>query len=159
MNMFDEAAALSGTIKMRGISQSKMAKLLGVSQSYIANKLRLLSFDDEARSRISAAKLTERHARAILRLKGADERKRALDLIIERGLSVAESEALVDLIYEPTEKIKEGRSTALEKTERFKKSLSESVTLLRSFGVNATLDKSYYGSRLYITVTIDESLA
>ena len=74
MNMFDEARALSGTIKMRGISQSEMAKMLGVSQSYIANKLRLLTLDDGLKAKICESNLTERHARAILRLRDAELR-------------------------------------------------------------------------------------
>lgn len=158
MNMFDEAAALSGTIKMRGISQTEMARMLGVSQSYVANKLRLLSFDEEMKSKICEAKLTERHARAILRLRSCEARQKALGIIIDRGLNVAESEALVDLLYEPMSKQSEKSTSALAKTESFKKSLAESVKLLRSFGVNASLSQSYYGTKLYLTVTLDEAL-
>ncbi len=156
MNMFDEATALSGTIKMRGISQSEMAKMLGVSQSYIANKLRLLTLEDSLKEKICEAKLTERHARAILRLKGNEARRQALGIIIERGLSVAESEALVDLLHEPMALRVEKSSAKVQKTESFKKNLSESVKLLRSFGIDASLNQSYYGTKLYITVTIDE---
>ncbi len=156
MNMFEEAAALSGTIKMRGISQSEMAKMLGVSQSYVANKLRLLNLDDALREKICRAKLTERHARAILRLRGNEARGQALGIIIERSLSVAESEALVDLLHEPMAPRVEKNGAKVQKTESFKKNLSESVNLLRSFGVKASLSQSYYGSKLYITVAIDE---
>lgn len=156
MNMFEEAAALSGTIKMRGISQSEMAKMLGVSQSYIANKLRLLTLDDGLKSRICAANLTERHARAILRLKGEQARSQALGIIIERRLSVAETEALVDLLHEPMAPRVEKNANSLKKIESFKKNLTESVHLLRSFGVDAAINQNYYGSKLYITVTLDE---
>lgn len=156
MNMFDEANALSGTIKMRGISQSEMAKMLGVSQSYVANKLRLLNLDEGLRNKICEANLTERHARAILRLRGDEARRQALGIIIERGLSVAESEALVDLLHEPMAPRVEKNATALQKTESFKKNLGESVKLLRSFGIDASLTQSYYGKKLYITVTIEE---
>ncbi len=155
--MFEEAAALSGTIRMRGISQSEMAKMLGVSQSYIANKLRLLTFDDGMKKKICAAKLTERHARAILRLKDSEARSRALGIIIERQLTVAQTEALVDLLHEPMAPRVEKSGSTSKKIESFKKNLTESVRLLRSFGVNAAIDQSYYGSKLYITVALDES--
>ncbi len=157
MNMFEEATALKGTIKMRGISQSEMAKMLGVSQSYVANKLRLLSLDDSLREKICEAKLSERHARAILRLRGSEARRQALGIIIERSLSVAESEALVDFLHEPIAPRVEKNAAKLQKTENFKKNLSESVKLLRSFGVDASVSQSYYGSKLYITITIEES--
>ncbi len=156
MNMFDEASALCGTIKMRGFSQSEMAKMLGVSQSYIANKLRLLTFDECMRKKICEANLTERHARAILKLRGKEDRRRALDIIIERGLNVAQSEALVDVLYEPLAPRVENKGTALAKTASFKKNLAESITQLRSLGVDASVSQSYYGTKLYITVTLDE---
>lgn len=157
MNMFDEAAALRGTISMRGISQSEMAKMLGVSQSYVANKLRLLSFDEAQRQKICDAGLSERHARALLRLRSKEERERALGIIIDRGLSVAQSEALVDLFYEPLIQKSDSRAASHSKTESFKKSLAESVRLLRSFGVDVSLSQSYYGTKLYLTVTLDET--
>jgi len=159
MNMFDEATALEGTIKMRGISQSEMAKMLGVSQSYVANKLRLLTLDEGMRQKICEAGLSERHARAILRLRGEEARRQALSLIIERRLNVHESEALVDLLYEPMAPRVEKNRSAYQKTESFKKNLAESVRLLRSFGVDASVSQSYYGSKLYITVTLDEKFS
>ena len=75
MNMFEEASALEGTIKMCKLTQSDIAKKLGVSQSYIANKLRLLSFSESMKAEILSSGLTERHARAVLRLKGEELRR------------------------------------------------------------------------------------
>ena len=49
VNMFEQARSVKGMMEMCGMTQSDMAKKLGVSQSYIANKLRLLSLSDEAR--------------------------------------------------------------------------------------------------------------
>ena len=98
MNMFEEANALEGTIRMCGYTQSDIAKRLGVSQSYVANKLRLLSFPEDMKRAITDAGLTERHARAILKLKQEDTRRQALKKIIDGGLNVKESEALVDLL-------------------------------------------------------------
>lgn len=159
MNMFEEARALSGTIKMRGISQSEMARMLGVSQSYVANKLRLLGIEESLKEKICEANLTERHARAILRLRDEETRKKALSIIIERGLNVAQSEALVELLHEPIAPRVEKNGTALSKIESFKKNLAESVTQLRSLGVEASVSRSYYGTKLYITVTLDEGLS
>ena len=158
MNMFDEASALAGTIKMRGISQSEMARMLGVSQSYIANKLRLLTLSEDMQAGICEAGLTERHARAILRLRGDEQRRRALKTVIEKRLNVRKTEALVDLLYEPMAEKEDRTLTARDKAESFKKNLAESVKLLRSFGVDASMSQSYFGSKLYITVTLDEDL-
>ena len=98
MNMFEEAKSLDGMLKMRKLSQTEAAKMLGVSQSYVANKLRLLGLEEGLQEKIVAAGLTERHARALLRLKSKEDQQKALDIICARRLSVAESEALVDFM-------------------------------------------------------------
>ena len=157
MNMFEEAAALAGTLKMRNISQSDMAKMLGVSQSYIANKLRLLTFSEIERGLITESGLSERHARAILRIRDADKRLSTLKTVIERGLTVAKTEALVDLVHEPLSLLEKDGASVIKKAESFKKSLAESVRQLRGCGVSASLSQSYHGTKLYITVTLDEA--
>ena len=97
MSIFDEARALAVTMKMRGFNQKEMAHSLGVSPSYVANKLRLLQLSDDVQKRIIQGGLTERHARALLCLKSEKDRLSALDIVREEKLSVASTEALVDL--------------------------------------------------------------
>ena len=58
MNMFEEATALSTMMKMTDMTQSEMARKLGVSQSYVANKLRLLKLGCEEREKILSASLS-----------------------------------------------------------------------------------------------------
>ena len=97
MNMFEEARALAVTMNMRKFNQKEMAKSLGVSPSYVANKLRLLKLSDDVQTRIIESGLTERHARAMLCLKNEKDRLSALDIMREEKLSVASTEALVDV--------------------------------------------------------------
>ena len=59
MDMFEEARGLRTMIKMCNMTQNEIAEKMGVSQSYVANKLRLLNFSDEAQKSIIDAKLTE----------------------------------------------------------------------------------------------------
>ena len=155
--MFDEARAIAGMMKMRGITQADMAKSLGVSQSYVANKVRLLSLSPEMMARIDEAGLSERHARAVLRLRDESLRTRALDRIISEGLTVRESEALVDLLYEDDSYRTEfTRGRAYDAVASFKAGLSRSISTLVSGGVNASESLSYYGSKTYITIVIEE---
>ena len=99
MNMFDEARALRGTLEMCGITQGEMARRLGVSQSYIANKLRLLNHCENMQKKILDSGISERHARALLRLRDEGVREAALDRVCREKMNVAECEALVDLLY------------------------------------------------------------
>ena len=100
MTMFDEARALLGTIQMCKTTQEELAERLGVSQSYVANKIRLLKYPEHLQKRIVENNLSERHARAVLRLSDNTERVRAIDEIARRHLNVAMSEALVEALYE-----------------------------------------------------------
>ena len=155
--MFDEARAIAGMMKMRGITQADMAKSLGVSQSYVANKVRLLSLSPEMMARIDEAGLSERHARAVLRLRNEVLRGQALDRMISESLTVRESEALVDLLFEEDAyRYEFTRGSANDAIASFKKGLSRSLESLISCGVNASESLSYYGNRTYITIVIEE---
>lgn len=153
--MFDEARSLLGMIKMRGATQKEIAKALGVSQSYVANKLRLLSFTKEERERITSAALTERHARALLRLTG-EARARALETTAKRGLNVRECEALVDFLHDGEAPRIIGRALEGERIKKFTETLEESVVTLRSLGIDASIDRTHHGRKLYLTVCIAE---
>ncbi len=155
--MFDEARSLLGTMKMCRVSQSELAKRLGVSQGYVANKLRLLSYGEALQQRILDGGLTERHARAVLRLTDEKDRECAIEKIIREGLTVRESEALVDLMFDEymPDFISKAKST--ERILTFKKLLKSSVDNLVSQGVNARTSIDFYEKKTYITIAIDEA--
>ena len=103
MHMFEEARALWGTIKMCGITQQEIAAKLNVSQSYVANKLRLLKFSARMQERIIECGICERQARALLRIKDEKLQESALSQIAERHMTVAEGEALIEALCEKQE--------------------------------------------------------
>ncbi|MBP3606496.1 MAG: hypothetical protein J6J66_07860 [Clostridia bacterium] len=103
MNMFEQARALDGTIKMCALTQGQIAARLGVSQSYIANKLRLLSFSEGMQARILSSGLCERQARALLRIRDERIMESALEEMASRKMTVAESEQFVDSLLEKEE--------------------------------------------------------
>ena len=157
MNMFDEARAVYGVIKMQNITQKEMARQLGVSQSYVANKLRLLQLGEATEKRITDSGLTERHARALLRLSSESEREAALSRILERKLNVAESEALIDMLKDTEAPKTIKNAEKLKRIDIFKDTLRHSVDTLVSMGVNARQSTGFYGTKTYITVCIDEA--
>ena len=85
LNLFEEAEGLRRLVEEWGVTQEEAAERLGRSQSAVANKLRLLRFTPEERAQILDAGLTERHARALLRLEDPARRTAALQLVVERG--------------------------------------------------------------------------
>ena len=156
MDMFEEARALRTMIKMCNMTQSDIAQRMGVSQSYVANKLRLLNFPEEIQQKITDAELTERHARTLLRLVDSERLDDAIERIKERRLNVADSEALVDLLVEGEAGRFLGLCDKRDRIEHFESFLTSSVESLVSLGISASKRTSYYKNKRYITVCIEE---
>jgi ParB family chromosome partitioning protein len=154
--MFEEARSIKGMMEMLKITQDEMARKLGVSQSYIANKLRLLKLGEEAERLVVDGGLTERHARCVLRLEDPSMQLSALSKIRERRLTVAESEALVSLLHDGGAPERIGRAQRLKIVDSFRENLHRSVETVISLGLGATETVSHYGKKTYITVCIDE---
>ncbi len=98
LNMFEQAAAIAALIDIHAMTQEEIARTLSLSQSCIANKLRLLRLTTEEREIILCSHLTERHARAFLRLKDLDVRRKTVQTVSEQGLNVAHTEEYVDAL-------------------------------------------------------------
>ena len=155
MEMFEEARAMSGTLKLCNITQKELAERMGVSQSYVANKLRLLSFSTYLEKLIIKHGISERHARAILRLESEEDRLEILEKVIARDLTVRECEALVDLKVDSYAPMIIERAEAAERIDTFTKTLKASLSTLRSCGVDVTDSTSYYGNKMYLTLCFD----
>jgi len=155
MNMFEEARAIKGMIELCSLTQSEVAKKLGISQSYVANKIRLLGFSLPMQESIISSGISERHARTLLRLGDEEQQKDALEKIKAMHLNVAQTEAIVDGMI--LEKMTERAESAAEGIERVDKLISESVKALLSLGVRARKTTEFYSKRRYITVFIDET--
>lgn len=155
MNMFDEARSIAGMMALCHTSQSEIARKMGVSQSYVANKLRLLRFEPAVQERITESGLTERHARALLGLTG-EELNTALDRVIGERLSVAETEALVDLYrVRSTPKVTKN-ATRVGGIDAFLVGLRKSLELLSGLGIEASEHIGHHGSRTYVTICFEE---
>ena len=156
MNMFDEARSVKGMIEMCALTQGELAKKLGVSQSYVANKLRLLKFSDGVQKLIIDSGLSERHARSLLRLSDEGAICETVEKIRERKLTVAESEAMVDMLVESKAAETLGIYRERERIEKFESFVNSSVASLVSLGISAKCETSFYGKKRYIMISIEE---
>lgn len=156
MNMFEEARAISGMLAMKKMTQNEIAKLFGTSQSYIANKIRLLKLPERVQSEILRNALSERHARALLRLENETEILETLEKIVAMKLSVAQSEALIDAHIEKSlPKMLEFESPA-SGIARFEEILNKSMKSLKGLGLDVDVRTSFFGRTKYITISIPE---
>ena len=156
MNMFEEAETLAGMLNMCSLTQGEIAKKIGVSQSYVANKLRLLKFSANIRKAILDAHLTERHARVLLKIKDENIIEAAIEKIKAMNLSVAASEALVDnmLLNAMPKKLSEG--SLYDKINKFEEIIEESIKNLKSSGINVKRTVDFSKNKKYITICIYE---
>lgn len=153
LTVFEEAEGINRLISEYGISQSEAAARLGISQSSLSNKLRLLKLGDSIKERISSARLTERHARALLRLP-EEFREEALDRIIAEGFTVSQTEKYITSVLNPEEKPQPVipdepvRKSAIGDVRLFSNSLAKLLSTLQSSGIDAKSRK--YETEKYI---------
>lgn len=96
LDCMEEARAIAGLIESTGMTQQGAARRLGKSQPAVANKLRLLRLPGWVQEIVEEGQLSERHARALLRLEREEDLRRVLDQVRRRNLTVEQTEALVD---------------------------------------------------------------
>lgn len=96
LNFIEEAEAFFNLIKDHNYTQEQLAGLIGKKQSTIANKLRILKLNEEIRKVLIENNLTERHARALLKVPDLELQNNILSIVIERQLNVKGTEELID---------------------------------------------------------------
>jgi len=103
LNYIEEAAAYKRLMEEYGLTQSEIARRVGKQQSTISNKIRILSLPPEIRQVLVENQLTERHARALLKVTDESVRKQILGRIVEHCLNVKQTEKLIDDVLKKQE--------------------------------------------------------
>lgn len=143
LHYLEEAAALRRLVEDYGLTQEEVARRLGKSPSAVANKLRLLRLSPECAALLVEYGLSERHARALLRLEDEGERLTALRHIAQRGLSVAQTDAYIAQRLEVLQRTpSRGRKSYVLKDVRlFLNSIDRGLRLMRQAGVEAGVER------------------
>ena len=161
LNYMEEAAALRKLIETYGLSQEKVAEKLGKSQSAVANKLRLLKLSPACAESLLQAGLTERHARALLRVEGEEERMAALRTIAAKNMNVAQTEAYIEALLQKKEpKGPQRRPSFIIKDVRlFLNSINHSMEVMRRSGVDAKCGREETEDTITLTICIPKNKA
>ena len=131
------------------MSQEQAARLLGKSQSAVANKLRILRHSDAVLNALRESGLTERHARALLKLRTEEEILAAISQIAKHNMSVAQAERYIDsLLTEKAEK------TAKANVGSFLNSLTQTLQKIQLSGIAAVSERRETESQIVLTITI-----
>ena len=157
LNFIEEAEAFSALIQEHGLTQEQLADKLGKSQSAIANKLRILRLPQKIRDIITENGLTERHARALLRLADDRMKLKAVNIIVERGFNVTKSEELIEkLLKNPVKEKPENRpdNRVFRDVRIFANTIRQAVELMRKSGIDARTNKTEKDDIIEYTITI-----
>lgn len=156
LHYLEEAAAIARLIATYGLSQEQAAERLGKSQSAIANKLRLLRLSPDCVRLLREHDLSERHARALLRLTDEEDRLKALQVIAARGYNVAQSEAYIEELLKLKQKTPPPRlPTYIVKDVRiFLNTIRHSLGLMQRAGVQADMQREDTDDGILLTIRI-----
>ena len=149
LDYIEQARGISRVMEQWSMSQEQVAQLLGKSQSAVANKLRLLRHSTPVLQRLRETGLTERHARALLKLNTEHEKLKAIDQIFRLGMSVARTEQYIDSLLEQ-------RSEPNRKPDvsSFLGNVSQTLTRIQSYGIAAVSERKETEDRIVLTITI-----
>ena len=148
----DQARGISRVMTQWSMSQEQVAQLLGKSQSSVANKLRLLKHSDPVLELLREKGLTERHARALLRLPSEGEKLRAIAHIAGSNMSVARTEQYIEsLLKSRLEKPKNADVATLLRN------ISQTMAKIQSSGIAAISERRETEDRIVLTITIPKN--
>lgn len=156
LDCWEEAQAIARLISRYGLSQEEAARRLGRAQPTVANKLRLLRLPEDVRALLRENGLTERHARALLRLQDPEVQRRAAGDMVRRGMNVAQAEAYVEKLLQSAQVTPpRGRSTYIIKDVRlFLNSVNRGLHLMRQAGVDAGWNRQDTDREILLTIRI-----
>lgn len=145
LSYMEEAEGYNNLINEHGFTQEELAQKIGKSQSTIANKIRLLKLPVMVKKMLSDNNLTERHARALLKLHDEQLQLKVLKHVCEKGLNVKKTEELVERAIEKYSRQEKERTGAPEKKftkaikdiRIFVNTVRQAIDLMKKSGVNA----------------------
>lgn len=161
LNYFEEAKAYNTLINKFGMTQEELARKIGKSQSAIANKLRILKLAENVQEMIEPSVITERHARALLKISSAEMQMEIVKQVYDKELTVKETEELVEKVSQnniPGENRSRGGnqnvSMIIRDARIFLNTIRETVKRAKQTGVDIDIEESDGEEELEIRIRI-----
>ena len=159
LDFFEEANAISALIEKYSMTQEDAAIRLGMAQSTIANKLRLLNLTAEEQRLIRTNSLSERHARALLKIGDEAQRKEILTKVIRNKMNVAQTEKYISECAEK-EKIKKSyrkRAAVFKDIRLFLNTVDKAVEVIKLAGIDTQVQKKKQNGFIEYTIRIADN--
>lgn len=152
LNFIEEALAYKKLIDEFSLKQEDVARKISKTQSAVANKLRILKLEPDILNIIRENNLTERHARALLRLT-TEQQIYALEHIIKQNLNVSKSEAFIEKILN-SKNTNKGTFKMIKDVRLFVNTVNKSIKIMKEAGVDAKVDTKQTDDMLTYTIYI-----
>ena len=149
LDFVEEARGISRLMEQWNMSQEQAAKMLGKSQSAVANKLRLLRHSPEVLQALREAGLTERHGRALLKLGTEGEKLAAICVIARQGMNVARTEKYIEELLAEKDPAQQRVNVG-----SFLSNLNQSLARIQRSGIPAVSERRETEDRIVLTITI-----
>ena len=154
LHYLEEAERLKALLDGSAFSGEQLSTLLGKEDPYLASRLRLLKLPQETRSRLKTGGLSERHARALLRIPDGERQQQALDLIEQRKMTGPAAERLIDTLNKtagaaPMRILRFSRDCRL-----FVNSVKDCIGQLEGSGVTAELTETRRDDGVYLLIKV-----
>ena len=157
LNYFEEAIAIERLMSEYGLSQEDAARRLGKAPSTVSNKLRLLSLPEEVRIKLMENGLTERHARALLKL-DKDDVMDTLNKIIDKKLNVTQSEELIEELLDKKVSPKRQTKRMFSDVKIFLNTINSAVDTMKKSGIGADVKREDTGESYIYRIEIPKRL-
>ncbi len=157
LSFFEEAKGIDRLMKTYNLSKLDISRRLGKKQSFITGRLSVLELSDEEMEIIQRHKLTERHAKALLRVKEAATRKLILSEIIAQGMNVTQSERYIDSVLSAGSKKKlktQKTRLVIKDIKILENTINKAVDTIRSTGIDAVKGRTETEDFIEYTVRI-----
>jgi ParB family chromosome partitioning protein len=152
LHYLEEARGISVLMEKGEMSQEQAARFLGKSQSAVANKLRILRHSPEVLELLQKSGLTERHARALLKIEDEGEKVNVIGEILRQNMSVAQTEKYIERCLSGQ---KEPHPP--KKLGTFLNGITRYLQKMQSQGVPAITERRETDSQIVLTITIPKA--
>ena len=149
LDYIEEAQGIDTLLRQWNMSQEQVAKLLGKSQSGVANKLRLLQHSVKVLQTLRETGLSERHARALLKLPTDVQKMQAISVIARQNMNVARAEQYIESLLS-----QEDPGTYRANVGAFLSRLDQSLARIQLSGISAVSERRETESQIVLTITI-----
>lgn len=158
LNYIEEATAYKRLMEEYGLTQSEISKRVGKQQSTISNKIRILSLPEDIQLVLAKNQLTERHARALLKVTDEPVRKQILSRIIDHSLNVKQTEKLIDdVLRKQEEEKRKGEKLRYINYRIYLNTLKKAFSSISEIETNAKFYQEDKGDHLEIRIIIPKN--